>query len=600
MATDPNLFRRLAKAAEFASYPVTRALEARIEGHPATNVTDDRDDPPSSPTFGLSRGDVLSADGPGLIVGGLRNAFTASTWPDILPDRHLSDRLVQAFFATVQPNFPIFHRGNFHVKYETLWSSSRAAAVSTQDWESGWTWSFMMVAVLGALSMEGPGLAEAAPIQQRYLSLVIKHGLPRLTMTSSIANVQALMLLALYQHNVGERNTAWNIVGQATRMAISIGLHRDGDTAHFDPVERNIRRMVWWTLYEFEQMVSLILGRPACTDSIDMSARMPDEDFVDGIDRPPGYVAQVVALMEQATRVRRFVASISSSWDQPQTLLDACSCANDLNHNLNRWQGSLPPHLQPQAYSATNRHRRAVLLLHVMFEHIRSVLGRPFLLCRVNQEVESQSGTCPPVPQPVQQLALLAEQAGKMSLGRLHDLATQKLLDSRVWIDMFYLHHAIYILCVPYLSRAVDADPLSPDIRRLIKETMAAVEAMIVAPTYRLLLRMAAQIAFAVGLGPEVEERGLHPVPPIAESGNVPTLEKDVGTISQTFNIDQIFGPLPSRPASPRDPFAALHDFGLGNAFDTGDSQADWLQQLFPWEGDAGAGVVELGGDPEM
>ncbi len=213
---------------------------------------------------------------------------------DLLPAKAVSDRLVDAFFDRVHPNYVVFHRGLFHRRYRSIWRpndrendpSSRSAA---KDGDAGWICSLLMVLVFGAQALEGQGLPGALQIQRRYLRLVVRERFQRLTFTASLSNVQALLLLQLYEHNAGERNAAWMLLGQAARMAIALGMHRETHDPGLDTVEQNLRRLVWWTLQQFEMNLSMALGRPSTLELVEVTARVPEEAIMDRNDFPTDY-----------------------------------------------------------------------------------------------------------------------------------------------------------------------------------------------------------------------------------------------------------------------------------------------------------------------
>jgi hypothetical protein len=91
--------------------------------------------------------------------------------------------------------------------------------------------------VLGAQVLEHEGVKPEMVIQGRYQGLVIRSGLYQLALTASLFNVRAIMLLSLYPHNAGEHNAAWLVFGQAARMAIALGMHRECGGNNFDPIE---------------------------------------------------------------------------------------------------------------------------------------------------------------------------------------------------------------------------------------------------------------------------------------------------------------------------------------------------------------------------
>jgi hypothetical protein len=467
------------------------------------------------------------------------SAFSPASFahPDdnVLPPRPLADKLVEAFFDRVHLNFHIFHRGSFQVQYESLWTNGRSDREMSLP-ESGWMCALFMVFVLGAQSLERDNLPEATAIQRQYLSIVIKEGLQRLILTATLTNVHALALLGLYQHNAGERNTAWMLLGHASRMSVALGMQRDSDNAHYDYITRNSRRMTWWTLYLFEQNLSFILGRPSATSTIDISAGHPDEGIIDGNDAPPGYLHNAVKLADIAARIKRFVASISPSYNDPRRLGDTTAMALQLDRLLLRWERNLPPHLQPSAPFATAKHSRTVQLLHAAHRHLRSVLGRPYLLCTINHDLvhrASYTGSETSfIPAVIRELAATSISAARTCMQVIAELAKHDRLEGELWYDFYYLHHASLVLCLPFL---LDSDNARQSLdRATVSYALNLARQSRLAPTYRILINVSIQFATIVGIGPDDD-----PSRPSSPRRSAETLFNDTLQPSTNDDIDQ-------------------------------------------------------------
>lgn len=98
----------------------------------------------------------------------------------------------------------------------------------------------------------------------RHCASLTRQLLPQFISKCTLSNVRALLLLSLFLHNHNERNAAWNLVGTAMRLSFAMGLHRASDNgSHFRPMEREVRKRVFCTLYGFEQFLASSLGRPS-------------------------------------------------------------------------------------------------------------------------------------------------------------------------------------------------------------------------------------------------------------------------------------------------------------------------------------------------
>lgn len=192
-------YRRQQRAHEFTSAARTTALEARIPGHPVMAAELEETSPSIRDTFNVAcRSESETGPSPQdrTTPRSVLGSTSAVEQNDFLPPRKLADKLVDAFFDRVHLNFHLFDRNTFRVQYESLWSLNRSSAGSPVP-ESGWTCVLYMVFVLGAQSLERDNLPEAAAIQRRYLTVVVREGLQRVVLTATLANVHALALLGL-------------------------------------------------------------------------------------------------------------------------------------------------------------------------------------------------------------------------------------------------------------------------------------------------------------------------------------------------------------------------------------------------------------------
>lgn len=540
--------RRFLQAADFVAFNTAGSLAARVRGHPITSAHDELDEHgQASPVLPLALG-----WSPANLSTPRSALFRSDQLVDSLPPRDVCDHLLRAFFDHVHPHFAIFHRGSFQVLYESVWNRGDRTA----EHDPGWVCALLMTLVLGAQAIEtdtsDTGLSST--LQIKYLSFVLKDGLGRMVINASLTNVQALMLLGLYHHNAGERNAAWMLIGQAARMGIALGMQRDGEHGNFDPIERNVRRMVWWQLHMFEQTLSFTLGRPTCTDLPDVTVSLPDESVMDQGDFPHEYLAHAVALTELSIRIKRFVAAISN-FEDTRRIAHVTAQADDLHRSLLRWYQALPEHLDPEYLYPTARLRRMLLSLHINYHYLLSVLGRPFLLARANQLVLSRTQAVFPLDPRVDALALMSRDGARGTLDLLRRLAEQDLLEPRVWLDFFYVHHATFVIGLYYLTRPIIA-PEDQENRRAVSDMLIRAQRMNLAPTYRILCNIATQFAFIVDLAPD-EEAALGPSSQVSDQRSAPPPHP-----GGQASLEELFSILPAPPGNV-DTFADLYAFGM-------------------------------------
>ena len=493
--TQTRLDRRSKLRAEFANLKTSIALEPRIQAHPASAVTEQGNDPATGPSPTQNDGQE-----------GLRSVSPSRRWlRALVPSRGVSDRLVQAFFDRLHPNYVLFHRGTFHTRYDSIWQRS---PVYRYDREPGWLCSLFMVFVFGAQLLEHDGLEDAVGLQRKFLRHV-RERFHHLALTANLPNVQALLLLQLYEHNAGERNTSWILLGQAARMSIALGMHREGTSHNFDAIERNTRRMVWFTLYSFEQYTSLSLGRPSTIKALEVNVQLPDEAFLDGNDYPPDYINHASKLMDLTSKVRHFATAASPNCFDEPFLISMVDSLTIISKELSTWYTRLPRHLRPEWCFISPRHLRAVLLLHINYHYIASVLRRPYLLSKVDHDIKHQAMTdssyLPPSRSTICSFAQECISSSMEIANMLQRLSSESLLEGLCWTDFFYLYHAMLALSLEFLGRPrLSATDEWTSRERAISANVSFMIEMCqthqLGPTYQILCQVAIQLAYIVGL----------------------------------------------------------------------------------------------------
>lgn len=541
--------RRYLQAAEFTAYKTSHAIEAGLPDHPATFAAGTTQSPSS-----------VQARSPSLLSGNGRERLNTST------HRGLADDLIEAYFDRVHPNLPILHRGTVQLLYENSLNVALEPAT-----EPGKVCTLYMVYTMGAQALE-PRLETARAIQQQYLSVVIREGLGRLVLTSALINVQALLLLALYQHNAGERNTAYLLVGQAIRSAVACGLHKDGENGDdknspFDPFERNLRRTVWWWLHILEQTVSLALGRPSFTDVIHVYTSLPDETFDIGMGLPARYLGSYVALSDFMVKIKQAVGTVSVHYQDANRLVEGLATVTGIHSDLIAWKKSIPPTLSPGQTFTSPAYRRSILLLHIWADYLESVLCRPYLLGRVYRDLEQLD-----IPSEIEEIADLSVAAAHASVTKLLILANHDLLEPTVWLDYYTAQHAIMIVSLHFLGRPAGGDgngqwtAAKDSIADLIRVAQAMLP--LLAPTFRITMNVAFQLSWVAGVHIDVP-----PLPPLSASPNqaVSHTPFDLGA-EYTFGMSD---PLPApgqttlaQPMMYSDLYNLGFDASSGNLFD--------------------------------
>ncbi|KAI1397300.1 hypothetical protein F4819DRAFT_89954 [Hypoxylon fuscum] len=368
-----------------------------------------------------------------------------------LPPRKRADTCVEAFFTSVHPNFILFHRLTFQKAYEKMWkcwdanqSRKRDGRMKEASVSVGWLCCLYMIFVIGSRAL--PQSTDSLEFQRKWFAAVDK--LPPLLGTASLPNVCAYMLLSLYYHNTNDRTSSWTFHGAACRLAIALGMHRESSSGLFDPVERQLRKLVWWTLYDFEQFLCCSLGRPSAIDDREMDVGIPKDAFLDANLLPPHYIEYSAQLNMLLAAVRRGIFDPSfvpgTTYSRALDFLDA----------LKAWEISLPRGLRPMAFDGSldgnDNQWRSAMLLHIRYHHVVSFLARPFLFEIMHSVIDGVAlGPDASKFRALSQVCL----TGAMRGGEyIINLWRAGYVNGVTWIDIYYAHMACLDIALALLS----------------------------------------------------------------------------------------------------------------------------------------------------
>ena len=502
-------------SSEFAGSNWSKALEPIVKDDSEESSEDNVDqEARGSRPFGMipSRRTCASSLFHGSADGtALSNQQRKTTVLSLLPNREVTDAFVEAYFEKVHPNYPLFHRPTFQGRYGAIWSHPHTLV---RDIEPGWICTIFMVLIFGVQASEERDPTQTIQIQRHYLELV-QSSLHQIIGATTLTNVQVLLLLQLHQHNCTERNSAFVLLGCASRMAMALGMHREGTSGGFGRMEREVRKRVWWTTYLFEQNQCAILGRPCAIDDMEVNVTFPNEMMLDGgASVPLGYIEYSVRLMELLSEVRRKIYAAPTSPTQ-QGESPRIGMAIQFLLDLESWHQSLPQSLRLECLSHLPKHRRAVILLHVQFHQTQALVTRPFILRKVRVQLARKLGKhvrSQDLDKEEMDLSYACGTFSRKAALLLHQLLISGQFDGVAWLDAYYVYHAVFILSLDFLARPFDEEDTLEDLARkkAVRDVTNALHSVIICPTFTVLTQVSLQLAKIVGIfdaGPKKQEQ---------------------------------------------------------------------------------------------
>jgi Fungal specific transcription factor domain len=185
-----------------------------------------------------------------------------------LPPRHVADRLLQSYWERVYYLYPFFYRPAFEKTYERLWNpNSSEDQYATTDIGLGGSpdkdaSSAIFHCALNAMMALGSQFSNFSAQEKASISTTLflrAKGFINLDFldSNSLSVVQTLLITALFLQSSPYPTRCWNAVGNATRVAIGLGLHVDSPQSGHSELEREIRRRTWCGCVIMETQVVL-------------------------------------------------------------------------------------------------------------------------------------------------------------------------------------------------------------------------------------------------------------------------------------------------------------------------------------------------------
>ncbi|KAH8660299.1 fungal-specific transcription factor domain-containing protein [Xylariales sp. PMI_506] len=232
--------------------------------------------------------------------------------------------------------------------------------------------------------------------------------IPDVITVASLESVQACLLIGLYLLPLDASGLSCTYLNLSLKLAIQNGMHRKCPEGALDPITREIRNRVWWTVYTIEKRIGIFHGRPMSISIAEVDAELP----TDRTDVSHGGQVNLYSNMSATLQLNRILASISSEISLLRTRLrqegvEPLAKLVDLSIKLQswweQWTSAAPQENIDHSSGAISRPD-----MHLKLEYclVRMFTGRPFLFPgslgkdnRSNASPNSNNNS-PPCPSP--------------------------------------------------------------------------------------------------------------------------------------------------------------------------------------------------------
>lgn len=113
-----------------------------------------------------------------------------------------------------------------------------------------------------------------------------------ITECRDLISLQTIVFMVMFLQSTANLSTCYSYIGIALRSALRMGLHRNIGGFKFNPIEREVRKRVFWVIRKMDLYVSALLGFPNMLSGEDIDQELPleiDDEFItkDGISPMP-------------------------------------------------------------------------------------------------------------------------------------------------------------------------------------------------------------------------------------------------------------------------------------------------------------------------
>lgn len=167
--------------------------------------------------------------------------------------------------------------------------------------------------------------------------------------------------MILFLQSSAKLSTCYSYVGIALRAALRLGLHRTV-TANFNPVERELRKRIFWVVRKMDVYVSTLLGLPQMVSVEDIDQEYPleiDDEFINAagiLPMPPNRTSLMeganahTRLVDIIVKVVKYIYPVKPAKHRTKsdhTYMVSHSKIREIERDLQAWMEALPSTLRP-------------------------------------------------------------------------------------------------------------------------------------------------------------------------------------------------------------------------------------------------------------
>lgn len=185
-----------------------------------------------------------------------------------------------------------------------------------------------------------------------------------ITECRDIVSLQTIIFMILFLQSSANLSTCYSYIGIALRSALRMGLHRNlAHNNNFNPIEREVRRRLFWIVRKMDTYVSALLGFPQLLSMDDIDQILPievDDEYItrDAILPMPEGKTSLYAASNAHTKLMEILADVIKYIYPTKGIEQSADVTNsfyvishvkirEIERDLGEWLDRLPMGLRP-------------------------------------------------------------------------------------------------------------------------------------------------------------------------------------------------------------------------------------------------------------
>lgn len=266
-----------------------------------------------------------------------------------LPPLNIARRLFSAQYSFIGPIFAFTESKD---EFERILNDAYNGLPDPSDREACLAYAkLLLILALGQLYSVNQWVDFRGPPGFGYFTEALGL-LPETHEEGSVLCVETLSMAGYFMQNMNRRDAAFQYIGRALRMAVSLGLHHEvegvGSSAInplqppiLDDITRERRRRVWWSVYSLDRILCVKSGNPITIQDEDIGVQLPS--------RLPSEAEYCPAIVfRQYTKLSSILGDIHTKIYRRTNKVEAKSgrtlmaAVQNIILSLSKWESELP------------------------------------------------------------------------------------------------------------------------------------------------------------------------------------------------------------------------------------------------------------------